>query len=125
VQDGQRSRKVPPLEFQHRERALPLLLEDGRLRHDRHAVIDFDGARTKEEIEAVPYPVDVLHFEGEAKFVGVFGLTGGFEGWFSNDAARVPVLAKMKVLIGNIRIELVSWKRTGWTPPRYPSEGGK
>jgi hypothetical protein len=105
----------------HQRVTVPTIVREKKGR----TVIDFDGARTKEEIEAVPYPVDVLHFEGEAKFVGVFGLTGGFEGWFSNDAARVPVLAKMKVLIGNIRIELVSWKRTGWTPPRYPSEGGK
>jgi len=87
-------------------------------------VIDFDGARSSEEIDAVKYPIDVIHFEGEAKFVGVFGLTGGFEGWFSNDAARVPVLAKMKVIIGNVRIELMSWKRPGWVPPRFPRKEG-
>ncbi|MBI1804453.1 MAG: DUF3108 domain-containing protein [Ignavibacteriae bacterium] len=84
--------------------------------------IDFTVERTKEEIDAVSYPVDVVHFEGEAKFVGVFGLTGGFEGWFSNDAARVPILAKMKVIIGNVRIELMKWTRSGWTPPRYVEE---
>ena len=84
--------------------------------------IDFTAERTSEEIEAASYPIDLVHFEGEAKFVGVFGLTGGFEGWFSNDAARVPVLAKMKVLIGNVRIELMKWTRTGWTPPRYTEE---
>ncbi len=84
--------------------------------------IAFPGERTKEEIEAVKYPIDLIHFEGEAGFVGIFGLTGGFEGWFSNDAARVPIIAKMKVLIGNVRIELVSWKRAGWVPPRAPDE---
>ncbi len=82
-------------------------------------VIRFTGDHTSEKIEAVPYPVDLIHFEGKAGFVGVFGFTGEFEGWFSNDAARVPVLAKMKVLIGNVRIELTEWKRTGWTPPKY------
>jgi len=80
--------------------------------------IDFTVEHGQEEIDAVNYPIDVVHFEGEAKFVGVFGLTGGFEGWFSNDAARVPILAKMKVLIGNVRIELMKWTRNGWTPPR-------
>ncbi len=84
--------------------------------------IDFTAERTKEQIEAVDYPIDLVHFEGEAKFVGIFGLTGGFEGWFSNDAARVPVLAKMKVLIGNVRIELMEWKRAGWRPPRSTEE---
>jgi hypothetical protein len=83
--------------------------------------INFSGERMKEEIDAVDYPIDVVHFEGEAGFIGIFGLSGGFEGWFSNDAARVPILAKMKVLLGNIRIELMSWKRNGWTPPRYPN----
>ncbi|HMD13144.1 MAG TPA: DUF3108 domain-containing protein, partial [Bacteroidota bacterium] len=82
-------------------------------------VIEFTGDRTSEKIEAVPYPVDLIHFRGKAGFVGVFGVTGDFEGWFSNDAARVPVLAKMKVLIGNVRIELTEWKRTGWMPPKY------
>ncbi|MBI4547634.1 MAG: DUF3108 domain-containing protein [Ignavibacteriae bacterium] len=84
--------------------------------------INFMVERTKEKIDAVDYPIDVVHFEGEAGWVGVFGLTGHFEGWFSNDAARVPILAKMKVIIGNIRIELMKWTRQGWTPPRYVEE---
>ena len=82
-------------------------------------VINFTGEQRDEKIDAVDYPVDLTYFNGESGFVGIFGLTGGFEGWFSNDAARVPVIAKMKVLIGNIRIELMSWKRNGWIPPKY------
>jgi hypothetical protein len=85
--------------------------------------INFTGERTDETIDAVDYPIDLIHFEGQAGFVGVAGLTGGFEGWFSNDAARVPVIAKMKVLLGNVRIELMKWKRAGWDPPR--SNGAK
>ena len=81
--------------------------------------INFTAERTHDDIDAVDYDIDMVHFEGEAGFVGVFGLTGGFEGWFSNDAACVPIVAKMKVLIGNVRIELMSWKRSGWAPPRY------
>ncbi len=86
-----------------------------------NAYINFTGERTKEKIDAVDYPIDVIYFEGQANFIGVFGLTGGFEGWFSNDSAHIPILAKMKVLIGSIHIELVSWKREGWSPPRYPN----
>ncbi len=81
-------------------------------------VIDFKGDRSSVEIDAVKYPVAVVHFEGEADFVGIYGLTGGFEGWFSDDEARVPILAKMKVFIGSVTIELMSWKRPGWSPPR-------
>lgn len=80
---------------------------------------DFLAEKQEVEIDAVEYPVDVKYFRGEAGFVGIFGLTGAFEGWFSNDEARVPVLAKMKVLIGSVRIELMQWKRDGWVPPKY------
>jgi hypothetical protein len=80
--------------------------------------IDFRNEETSAEIDAVEYPVDVIHFEGTADFVGLFGLTGDFEGWFSNDDARVPILAKLKVLIGSVTVELMEWKRPGWIPPR-------
>ncbi len=80
--------------------------------------IDFRRARTSVEIETVDYPIDVVEFDGTANFVGLFGLTGDFEGWFSNDEARVPILAKMKVILGSITIELMNWKRPGWIPPR-------
>lgn len=84
-----------------------------------NTTFEFLAERTDEEIDALEYPVDVLYFRGEAGFVGIFGLSGEFEGWFSNDEARVPVVAKMKVLIGSVRIELMRWKRDGWSPPRY------
>ena len=83
------------------------------------AFLDFKNERKNETIDAVDYPLNVTYFSGRADFVGIFGLTGEFEGWFSNDGARVPILAKMKVLLGNIRIELMKWKREGWSPPRY------
>ncbi|MFN0157874.1 MAG: DUF3108 domain-containing protein [Bacteroidota bacterium] len=80
--------------------------------------IDFYGKRTSVEIDAVDYPIDVIEFNGKAEFVGIFGLTGDFEGWFSNDDARVPILAKMKVIIGSVTLELMEWKRPGWNPQR-------
>ncbi len=86
---------------------------------------EFGSERMGEEIDAVDYPVDVAYFRGEAGFVGIFGLTGDFEGWFSHDAARVPILAKMKVLIGSVRIELMKWTRPGWTPPRHVRGEGR
>jgi len=80
--------------------------------------INFDGRQDAVEIDAVDYPVDVVGFEGTADFVGIFGLTGDFDGWFSNDDARIPIMAKMKVIIGSVTIELMQWKRPGWNPPR-------
>jgi hypothetical protein len=69
----------------------------------------------------VEYPVDVVKFEGVAEFKGIFGLTGEFTGWFSNDDARVPIKANMEVIIGSVTIELMQWKRAGWLPPRGDS----
>ena len=93
---------------------IPTLIKEEKV----NTYIDFKGERSSVEVDAVDYPIDVIGFEGNADFVGIFGLTGGFEGWFSNDEARVPIMAKMKVLIGSVTIELMRWNRPGWTPPR-------
>ena len=81
--------------------------------------INFMNDRSSMEIDAVEYPVEVNHFDGRADFVGVFGLTGGFQGWFSNDGARIPIVARMKVFLGSVKAELVRWTRQGWQPPKF------
>ncbi len=70
-------------------------------------------------IDAVDYDIACVKLDGYTDFVSVFGLTGHFEGWFSDDEAAIPIVASMKVIIGNITLELTSWKREGWTPPKY------
>jgi len=72
----------------------------------------------EEEIEAVDYPIDVVKLDGRAEFVGVFGLTGAFEGVFSNDLASIPITARMKVVVGSVRVELRKWKRGDWKPQK-------
>ncbi|MFA6467892.1 MAG: DUF3108 domain-containing protein [Bacteroidota bacterium] len=72
----------------------------------------------KQEIDAVNYPVETVEFDGTSDFTGVFGLTGYFQGYFSNDAAGVPIVAKMKVILGSVHIELIKWTRPGWVPPK-------
>lgn len=72
-----------------------------------------------EEIDSVRYPIEVVEFEGRADFVGIFGLTGGFRGRFSNDGASVPIVARMNVILGSIKVTLDQWKRPGWIPPRF------
>ncbi len=83
-----------------------------------YTFIDFYKKRKSVEVDFIDYPVDVVGFEGTMEFTGIFGLTGDFEGWFSNDSARVPIVAKMKVILGSVTIELMKWTRAGWTPPR-------
>lgn len=80
--------------------------------------IHFRDKREELEIDAVTYPVRTVWFNGTAKFVGVFGLTGGFEGWFSDDEARIPIVGRLKVILGSVKVELIKWKRGSWAPPR-------
>jgi len=70
-------------------------------------------------IDAVDYDISCTRLDGEMDFISIFGLTGYFEGWFTNDEASIPVVANMKVIIGNVRLELVKWKREGWQPPEF------
>jgi hypothetical protein len=71
------------------------------------------------DIDAVDYDISCVRLDGETEFRGIFGLTGYFEGWFSNDQYAVPIVAKMQVLIGSITLELKEWKKKGWMPPKY------
>lgn len=80
--------------------------------------INFIGNVSSVSIDAVSYPVRTVYFDGLANWTGVYGVTGHFEGWFSDDEARIPIKAKMKLYLGSADIELVGWKRLGWSPPR-------
>ncbi|HOK13922.1 MAG TPA: DUF3108 domain-containing protein [Candidatus Kapabacteria bacterium] len=80
--------------------------------------LNFHGKKENVQIPAIKYPVKTIYFDGRADWEGVYGLSGKFEGWFSDDDARVPIRAKMNVYVGNVVIELIRWKRDGWTPPR-------
>lgn len=71
------------------------------------------------EIDAVDYDIACVRLDGETEFRGIFGLTGYFEGWFTNDEYAVPVLAKMQVIIGSITLELKDWNKAKWMPPKF------
>jgi len=100
--------------YSNRKQGIPAIVKEKKV----NTTIDFFGKRKSVEYDLVDYPVDVIGFEGQMEFTGIFGLTGDFEGWFSNDEARVPILAKMKVILGSVTIELMSWNRPGWKPPK-------
>ena len=80
---------------------------------------NFKKKQTNAKIDAVPYPIDVIEFDGEGEFKSIFGLGGPFKGWFSNDTAQIPIQAEMNVILGTIDIELKQWNRNGWNPPKY------
>ena len=75
----------------------------------------------KEEIsiQSVGHTIGCRRLDGESNFTGVYGLTGYFEGWFSDDEQRVPITADLQVMIGNVKVELIDWKNEQWQPPVY------
>jgi hypothetical protein len=81
-------------------------------------VYKFSNEHATESIDAVDNPVKVVELEGTTTVVGVYGMTGDFKGWFSDDDAAVPIKGKLKVLIGNATVELIKWNRKGWNPPQ-------
>ena len=52
---------------------------------------DLDGRHTTEDIDAMDDPVKVVEVRGSTNAVGIFGMTGEFTGWFSDDEAGVPI----------------------------------
>lgn len=99
---------------QVRKYATPVMVsEKSYLTH-----FNFMNKPGKWSIDAVKYPVATVEFDGTSDFTGVFGLTGYFQGYFSNDDAGIPIVAKMKVILGSVHIELMKWTRPGWTPPK-------
>lgn len=78
----------------------------------------FSGERTTVAIDAVERPVRVVQLNGRLDLEGLYGLTGEFTGYFSDDSAAVPIKAKLNVLLGSVTVELVRWHRPGWVPPQ-------
>ncbi len=79
--------------------------------------INFQKKQENIEIDAVDGEVKSLYLDGRADWEGVYGLSGQFEGWFSDDPSHIPLKAYMKVYVGKVKVELVKWTRTGWNPP--------
>ncbi len=76
----------------------------------------FSSVNDEISISLFKNDINTKKCDGVANFTGVLGLSGEFAGWFSNDEARIPVKSQMNVVIGNITLELDSYKRTGWAP---------
>jgi hypothetical protein len=79
---------------------------------------NFLGKKEAVEVSSIKYPVKTRYFNGELGGKGIYGLTGDFEGWISDDSASIPIKAKLNVYLGYVNIELIKWKRNAWTPPK-------
>ena len=83
------------------------------------AILNFHSDSVPVSIDSVDYDIDCRYLDGYTDFVSVYGLTGNFEGWFSNDRHSVPIKAKMNVIIGSIYLELIKWNKKIWNPPSF------
>jgi hypothetical protein len=98
--------------FKAESRMIPVFMNESE------TSVNYFFSTVPEEIDADKFDKEILctKCSGVANFVGVFGLTGEFAGWFSKDYARVPISAQMNVIVGNINLELDSYVRKDWRP---------
>ena len=94
---------------------IPCFVNEG----EETATINFYSEPEPVSIEAIEYEIDCLYLDGYTDFVSVYGMTGNFEGWFSNDDFYVPIRAKLNVIIGSVNLELIKWNSELWNPPLY------
>lgn len=74
----------------------------------------FNSQKEETSVSIFDYNLRTVRCNGTANFKGVFGLTGEFAGWFSDDEARIPLKSQMNVMIGSVSLELDSYKRKNW-----------
>jgi len=96
----------------HKTINVPTIIED----KIQSTKIIFTNTKEEIEIDALDYPIIARQYFGCANWEGGSSqsLSGDFMGWISDDDAAVPVYAEVKVLLGNIKMELESWERGSW-----------
>lgn len=68
------------------------------------------------EVENLNRSIMTHYVSGKADINGLYGLSGKFSGYFSDDSSSVPVLSKLNVLIGSVTCKLVEYKNKDWHP---------
>ncbi len=68
-----------------------------------------------EEREYDAFPNDIVTYitEGTADIDGPFGFRGRFRAWFATDDLRLPVEAHVRILLGNVKVRLISYEQLG------------
>ncbi|HMS65096.1 MAG TPA: DUF3108 domain-containing protein [Ignavibacteria bacterium] len=79
----------------------------------------FNVNKTFVKIENYDYDIAVIKMEGTSDYSGYFGFKGEFLILLSDDEYRVPIKAYFNSSLGNVVLELISYKKTKWTPPAF------
>jgi hypothetical protein len=92
----------------------------------RNSELRFAKGRDEIEIDAIDAPLQARKIESAAAWStsADLGLSGNFTLWVSDDEAAVPLRAEVAIALGSITIELESWERKGWVPPKASSGHG-
>ena len=75
--------------------------------------------KTVVKLENTSYEIAVIKMEGISDFSGVLGFKGEFLVLLSDDDYRVPVKAYFNSSLGNVVLELISYKKGKWSPPPF------
>lgn len=80
---------------------------------------NFPEKRENVKISSLNSEVQTIELNGYASFVSkeLAGISGEFNGWFSDDWARVPIKATFNTFLGVVRLELSKWEKDSWSPP--------
>ncbi len=98
-----------------KSRSLNVYLDEDYL---LNAKINFAKEKQSISVPAIKYDVRSIYFSSNSNWKGQYGVSGKIEGWVSDDIAHIPLKAKVDFIIGKITIELVGYKRAGWTAPK-------
>ena len=60
--------------------------------------------------EALGKEDDYIYIDAKAHYKGVAGMNGDARGWFSKDGEYTPLVGKMSIIVGSVRVELESRK---------------
>lgn len=89
---------------------LPTIVDSGLKDTD----LNFTDVVKKIKVSAFERPVKARQVEGMAKWKAWAGLSGPFEGWFSDDEAAIPLKIRLRVSLGTITLELEQVHRPEW-----------
>ena len=65
----------------------------------------------KRRYDAFDDPVKTYFSEGDADIDGPFGFRGKYKAWYIADDLRVPAEAHAKVWLGNVKVQLIDYKK--------------
>lgn len=86
---------------------LPVYIEN-----EKGEVQAFNSPQIEERnYDAFQEPINTYYSEGTANVDGPFGFTGEFKAWFGTDDLRIPLEAHVRIIFGNVKIQLKEYER--------------